>query len=290
MALFGKDKEKEGQKPKEGEGGGEGEEKTPEYVTPEKLAELKGEFKGMLDSAVQSISEKFQSFGQQQQRQAPSVPPLTEEIEKLDAQLAALDEPFEEAVRKGEGVASVQKKREQLLQKRSDLLHKQDMDELRTFGTYAIDQLSERVIGEKLDLLRIPEVKHAYDSALSQMSPAQRMNPETRMLAYKFACGENMDRIFDLKLQEHLRRTEEEAAATQLPTGSGGRGQELDRADPNYVPKPEEILSPENLMAIRAAGKDVEGYYRSMGYAGGWADFWKTDGKAFFQGEEEEPA
>lgn len=298
MPVFGKDKDKkdeknqQGQQGQGGEGsGGEGKPKEPEYVTAEKLAELKGEFKGMLDTVTENINLQFRQFGQPQQRQPeqPKGPDVSEEIEKLDTQLAALDAPFEEAIRKGEGVMKIQKQRETLIQKRSDLLHKADMDELRTFGTHALDQLSERVVADKLEYLRIPEVKVAYDQALASMSPQQRTNPETRMLAYKFACGENMDKIFDLKMQEHLRRDEEEKkAATQSPTGTGGRTQEQDVSDPNYVPKPEDYLSPENLLAIRTAGKTVDSYYQSLGYKGGWEDFWKTDGREFFIGGEEE--
>lgn len=289
MALF--DKKDKDVKDKEGEGGGEGEKKTPEFATAEQLAEMKGEFKGMLDTAIGSLSEKFDSFGQMQQRQMQMPvhegPDINKEIEKLDQQLSDLDGALDDAVQKGEGISAVQKKREKIIQQRSDLIHKQDIEELRTFGTYAIDQLSERVVNEQLDLLRIPEVKNAYDQAMSQMTPQQRMNPETRMLAYKFACGENMDKIFDMKLQEHLRtKEEEEAALTQKPTGSGGRGQEPDRSDPNFIPDPKEILSAENLMAIRTAGKDIDSYYKSLGYAGGWEDFWKTDGKEYFMGEE----
>ncbi len=250
----------------------------PEFATKEDIAEIKG--------ALEQVTLSMKNFGQPSApvQNVPEGPGLDEQVAELDKQLSSLDEPFEDAVREGKGVAAIQRKREALIQKRADLIHKTDMEELRTFGTFAIDQLTDEVVKDKLELLRIPEVQHAYDQALSSMTPAQKMNPETRMLAYKFACGENMDKIFDLKLQEHLRQTEE--AKTQEPAAAG-RQQEVDKSHPDYVPQPDEVLSKENMDAIKFSGKDLETYYQSMGYKG-WEDFWKTDGKAYFAGEEEE--
>jgi len=293
MAFFGRPENKVPDKEKktegEGEGGGAGGEKaTEQFVTAEQLAEMKGEIKGMLDTAMQGLNLKMETFGQPRgpaPPPKPAGPTLEEEVAELDKSLASLDEPYEEAVRKGEGVLAIQKKREQLIQKRADLIHSRDINELKTYGTFAIDRLTDEVVGSKLELLRIPEVKQSYEAALNSMAPDQRMNPETRLLAYKFACGEHMDKIFDLKLQEHLRKEEE--TKTNIPTGGAGREHELSKDDPNYVPKPEDVLTKDNLAALRRVGKTVDGYYKQMGYDG-WADFWKKDGKAYFEGEEGE--
>ncbi len=133
-------------------------------------------------------------------------------------------------------------------------------------------------------MLKYPEVKEAYEKAIGTMGPDQRMNPEVRMTAYNYACGTNMDLIFDKKLEEHMRQSE--VVETQEPTGKSGR-EVSQEDDPNRIPAPEEVLDPENLKALEAAGKTPESYYKSLGYTS-WEDYWVKTGKAHFVGEEEE--
>ena len=133
-------------------------------------------------------------------------------------------------------------------------------------------------------MLQYPEVKGAYEKAIATMSPDQRMNPEVRMTAYSYACGSNMDLIFDKKFEEKMRSDAE--VEVQAPTGKSGR--DISEAgDPNRIPDPTEILSAENLQAIETAGKTVESYYKAMGYTG-WEDYWVKTGKADRDGPEEE--
>jgi hypothetical protein len=112
------------------------------------------------------------------------------------------------------------------------------------------------------------------------------MNPDTRMAAYQYACGANMDKIIDFKMQENLRKADE-AAATQTPAGKTGRTQ-TPEDDPNRIPSPEEVLGPENVKAVQEHPKyqgDFDAQYKAMGYKG-WEDYWNKVGKAYFRGED----
>ena len=82
-----------------------------------------------------------------------------------------------------------------------------------------------------------------------------------------------------------MRQADEEIK-TQEPAGKSGRDMTPDD-DPNRIPDPSEYLSAENLFALEFAGKTVDTYYKSLGYAD-WADFWAKAGKAHFVGEEKE--
>ena len=139
-----------------------------------------------------------------------------------------------------------------------------------------------------MPMLSIPEVKGAYENAIKSMSPDQRMNPEVRMTAYKFACGDNMDKILDFKIQENLRKSEEEAK-TQAAGGKPGRDQKP-ADDPNRIPDPAEVLPAEAIKAVQDHPKwqgNFDMYYKSLGYKD-WQTYWAKTGKAYFTGVEEE--
>jgi hypothetical protein len=254
----------------------------PSYVSKEDFAELKG--------MVEGLSQSFRSFGEtrEQPREQPRGPSIDEQTQQLNTQLEQLYDQFDQAVNEGKGASKIQREISKLENAKADLKYGAKIEELQQWGTYAIDQLTDKVVSGSMPLLSIPEVKKAYEDAIKTMAPDQRMNPQVRETAYKFAVGDNMDRIVEFKIQEQLRKGEEEAV-TQTPTGKSGRTQEQE-GDPNRIPDPSEVLPEEAIKAVRDHPKwqgNFDAYYKSLGYKD-WETYWKKTGKAYFRGEEEE--
>lgn len=271
----------EGQEGQEGAGEGEGQATPPIpsfdetlFVKKEDFARLEGRLSAFMDN-----------FGMQQHAQQPAQPTgptIADRMVELDKKMEELDVAFEAAINDGRGVAAIQRKREEIIQAKADLRYGTQIEELKSFGVSAIDQLSGEVVKGSMPHLTINEVKTAYERAISSMPPDQRMNPEARRLAYKFAIGENMDRILELEREKLLRET-------KVKTGTPGDNEPPATPPTGYpegVPAPEEILSKENLDALNAKGQGVDDYYRGMGYAD-WSDYWLKVGKAYHYGEEE---
>ena len=256
---------------------------TPNFATKEDIAEIKG--------AMEQITLSMKDFGQPQPIAPPTPvgPTIEDQISKIDEQLVKLDTAMDDAITKGEPVSNIQRRREELIQTKTDIKYDTKIQEIQTMGTFAISQLTDKVVAKDMPMLKYPEVKAAYEEALASMSPAQKMNPEVCMTAYNYARGTNQDIIFDKMFEEHIRKAAEEDAATQVPTDKSGRNIATDD-DPNRIPEPSEYLSADNLKAIEVAGKTVDSYYKSLGQGyEGWDDFWVKTGKAHFVGEEEKP-
>ena len=251
-------------------------EPTPSYATKDEVAGIKG--------AIDNLTLQFSNFGQvQQQPAAPKGPTIAEQTAAIDEQLVKLDTAMDEAIAEGKSVSTIQRKREELIQYKTDLKYDTKIQELQSFGVFAIDQLTDKVVASEMPMLKYPEVKKAYDKAISTMAPDQRMNPEVRMTAYNYARGMNQELIFDKMFEERMRKDEE--VKVQEPTGKSGRDVSQPD-DPNRIPDPSEILDASNLQAIEAAGKTVESYYKSLGYPGGWEEYWIKTGKPDRDGEE----
>jgi hypothetical protein len=170
----------------------------PDFATKEEIAEMKG--------AIDQLSLQFGNFGQvQQQPVTPAGPSIADQIAEVDEQLVKLDTAMDTAIAEGQPVSGIQRKREALIQSKMDLTYNTKIEKLQSFGVFAIDQLTDKVVAKDMPMLQYPEVKAAYEKAISTMSPDQRMNPEVRMTAYSYACGSNMDLIFDKKFEEKMR-------------------------------------------------------------------------------------
>ena len=248
---------------------------TPDFVTKEDFANLAGK--------IETLSLQAGNWGQPQAPAAPTGPSIAEQTASIDERLVKLDTQMDTAIAEGQSVSGIQRKREELIQHKMDLKYNTKIEELQSFGVFAIDQLTDKVVAKDMPMLQYPEVKTAYEKAIATMSPDQRMNPEVRMTAYSYACGSNMDLIFDKKFEEKMRA---DAAEPQAPVGKPGR--ELSEStDPNRIPDPSEILSADNLQAIETAGKTVDSYYKAMGYSS-WEDYWLKTGKPDRDGPEEE--
>jgi len=257
-------------------------EEKPSYATKEDLAEMKG--------MIEGLTASFKQFGQptRSEPQRPSGPSPEEQTATINTQLEQLYEQFEVAVQEGKGASKIQREISKLENAKADLKYGAQIEELRNYGTYAISQLTDRVASKDMELLKIPEVKEAYHNAINSMSGDQRMNPEVLDTAYRYAIGQNVDRVIDYKMQENLRKAEEDAK-TQTPAGKTGRTQEP-ADDPNRIPEPAEVLPPEAIKAVADHPKwqgNFDAYYKSLGYKN-YEDYWHKTGKAYFRGEEEE--
>jgi len=256
------------------------EEPKPDFATKEDIAELRG--------LVEGLSSSMRDFGQPRaQPEAPKGPSTEEQLATINSNLEQLYEQFDNAIQEGKGASKIQKEISKLENAKADLRYGAQINELRSFGTYAIGQLTEKVVSGSMPLLDIPEVKKAYTEAIKTMTPDQSANPEVLMTAYNYACGACMDKIIDHKMQENLRKAEE-VAVTQTPAGKTGRTQKPED-DPNRIPRPDEVLPAESIAAVKEHPKyqgDFDAQYKAMGYKG-WDDYWTKTGKAYFRGEEE---
>ncbi|GAF86211.1 unnamed protein product, partial [marine sediment metagenome] len=181
----------------------------PEFVTKEDFANLAGK--------IETLSLQAGNWGQPQAPAAPTGPSVEQQITTVDEHLVKLDTQMDTAIAEGQPVSSIQRKREELIQHKMDLKYNTKIEELQSFGVFAIDQLTDKVVAKDMPMLQYPEVKDAYEKAIATMSPDQRMNPEVRMTAYSYACGANMDLIFDKKFEEKIRADAE--VTTQAPVG-----------------------------------------------------------------------
>jgi len=254
----------------------------PSYATKEDFAELKG--------MVEGLSASFRNFGEPRRREPeqPRGPSTEEQMAQIDGKLEQLYEQFEVAVQEGKGASKIQREISKLENAKADVKYGARIDELRTFGTMAISQLSGRVASKEMELLKIPEVKEAYDESINSMTPDQRMSPEVLDAAYRYAIGKNVDKVLDFKIQENLRKTTEEAPV-QTPTGGPGRTKSQ-ADDPNRIPDPTEVLPIEAIEAVKQHPKyqgNFDAMYKAQGYKS-WEDYWAKTGKAYFRGEEEE--
>jgi hypothetical protein len=234
------------------------------FVKAEDFARFEGKVTAMMDN--------FATVGKTPTQPEPTGPTVTEKMAEYDAALGKLDEAFDKAVHEGKGAAAIQQKREAIIQAKADLKYGSRIAELESFGVHAIDQLSGEVVKGSMPHLAMPEVKAAYDQAIDSMEPNQRMNPEARRLAYKFAIGENMERILELEKEKILRDVE-----TQTTT-PGVKGKETptvtETGYPEGVPDPNEYFSQDNLDALDAKGQSIDDFCRSMGYAD-WGDYYE---------------
>jgi hypothetical protein len=266
--------------------GGETPPETPNFVTKEDFDKVVEQNQALAQKLDQALLN-FESFGQQQRNQQqyqpppqPAVDPNATKIATLEQRIADMDEAVDKAVYEGKGVGKLLRERDKLVGQLNTIQTEQAISQrvgkLEEFGMNSIGQLSKEIVSTKMPRLNVPEVKRAYDDKVSQLPPEMKANPEALMQVYRLAVGENLETILGSEQESWLRSQAE--TATQNPGASGGARGGANGSGSN-IPKPEDILDKENLKAIRALGKNVDSYYQSMGYKGGWADFWEQTGK-----------
>jgi hypothetical protein len=244
---------------------------TEDFVSSEDFNKLKG--------SIDDLQLKLGSFGQPQQ--APVAPPVDttgKELADINIKIESMNEKIDKAVYEGKGVGSLLCERDRLIDRRMELKNDAKFNEFKTAGVNTLDRLSDQVVRTQMPHLGVPEIQRSYDQALSQMDPSVRMNPEVRLAAYHHAIGSHMDVIIDGAVQKALRADDTPTNDTATTTG-----RTADSKNKGGVPSPEDILSKDNLRAIQSVGKDVDSYYKSLGYEG-WEDHYNQN-KEFYEGE-----
>lgn len=252
----------------------------PEFVPKKDFDDLK--------TSLDAMSLKLDTFGQPQPAPvapvAPVVDTTAQDLVDINTKITAMDEKIDKAVYDGKGLGSLLRDRDALLEKRITLNNKKEFDTFRTAGVQTLDNLSAQVVQSQMPHLQVPEIKMAYDSALAQMDPSVRMDPNIRVAAYNHAVGINVDKIVDAKVQETLRA---DPANPQDPSNIAGREVNNPPGGADGIPKPDTILSADNLNAIKSVGKSVDGYYKSLGYKGGWNEFYEAN-REYYEGVKED--
>jgi len=286
MGIFGNNKKVDDSKkgsagdlppdPKAGEG-----DTKDKFATKEEFDSLK--------STMEQINLKLEVFGQPAAAPAtPTAPPvdtgakLSTDIAKIEEDLAAIDSKIDEAVYAGKGVGDLIKKRDRLNEKKLELKFDHKFETFRSDGVQVLDQISDQVTQGQMPHLTIPEVKKNFEESLNAMAPEVRMNPEVRLAAYNLAVGQNVDKIADLKVQESLRKED----PPDLTTDPSARTKRNSPDEKGKIPSPEDILSKDNLDAIKAAGhSSIDSYYKKLGYDG-WVDHYEQNKDFYEEGGE----
>lgn len=281
MGIFGKKKEEPVIDPKNPDkvlppDSDAGELPKEEFVSKTDFDALKG--------TMDQINLKMEVFGQPQQAPAsPSVPKVTleETVTKIDHEISEIDGKIDAAVFEGKGVAALIKKRDVLNEKKMESKFDHKFEAFRSDGVQVLDNLAGQVTQGQMPHLEIPEIKKNFEDSLAAMAPEVRMNPDVRLAAYNLSVGQNVDKITELKVQESLRKVDPPDPTTDpsLKVGRKVPGSN------NEIPLPENILSRDNLDAIKAAGhSSVDSYYQKLGYDD-WKDHYEQNKDFYEEGE-----
>ncbi len=234
----------------------------------DKVVELQTQTAKTLDQAMLRIDQ----FGAAQAAPpaAPAAPvadPSVEKISDIDKRLKPLYESYDKAVYDGKGTGAIMQQINNFEREKTVLTNqamiKSEVGQVTEFGTDALGQISTEITAGKMPRLQVPEVKRAYDEALAAMTPANKANPQVLLGAYNYAVGQNIDRVIEIEQEATIRKAADDLANPQDPgASSGGRG--APPGDGSGDVKPEDVLSKENLMALKGVGKTADEYYRSI--------------------------
>jgi hypothetical protein len=233
-----------------------------------------------------AMKQKLDAFdrgggGGQFQPQAPPPPPepsgptLAEQVSEFDKKINELGVQIDTAIKDEKPISELLAKRDSLTSQRTRLVIKsEDIDPALSAGVNTIDKLSAEMTRGQMQYYDV--VKDDYEAALSGLPADQRMNPETRKLAYEMSVGKNIDKITELKKEELLRSAADDPSL--IPGNNNSRT--TPDVDPN-IPSPKDILGSDALAALKLKGKTVDEYYKGLGYQD-WPDYWEKTGKAYF--------
>jgi len=235
---------------------------------------------------IKSRLDSFDMSGagrNQFQGPAPQLgPTLDDQLAALETKIREFDSQIDEAVKNGDPVAALLRKRDTLSRESIRLEIKgRDIDPALGEGIGVIEQISSEMSRSKMPHYEL--VKKDMEKHLAALPANQRMNPQVRQAAYSMAVGQNVEKIMQSE-QEKLQR---QAAAQALDTGAGGRNSRNGASPTPGVPLPKDVLGTEALKALKMKGVSVDQHYQNMGYKGGWPEYWEKTGRDYF-GEQEE--
>ncbi len=220
---------------------------------------------------------------------APVVDPSVGKIANIDRKLEPLYKTYGDAVFKGnentgEVLAQINNLERDKTVLQNQAMIKSEVGQVTQFGTDALGQISTEITAGKMTRLQIPEVKQAYDVALAAMTPANKANPQVLLGAYNYAIGQNIDKIIEIDREAIIRKAADDLANPQDPGASSG-GRVAPPGDGGGDVKPEDVLSKENLMALKGLGKTADEYYHSLDPScANFAEYYKKNEEHFDEG------
>jgi len=259
------------------------------YVTTEQFNTLQASI-GTMAESIKVMSDN--TYRQPATPVAPPEDPHKDQkarIAQIDTALADLTKKADDAQYQGK-LGTILADQNKLMLERGELQGQMmagQTDPRIDAGMATIDAIASKVVSSDMPYLNIKEVKDRYEYYSNQLPVDQRMNPEAKMGAYNLAVGENQVVLEEVKKQEWLREQDE---ATQDPLAGAASGRQEQRAPNGGIPAPNQILSTEAMRSIKGSRhRTPDNYYRSLGYEGGWEDYYEKN-KEYLNEEEGENA
>jgi len=214
-----------------------------------------------LTTAIDRIGQRIDQV--EAQRIEASRPPLRQEEPVIDVPDDDYYAARDEATRSGDWskVREMDAIRRAATEERAVRRIRGEIDPKLQQGVHAISHLTQRVTKDEMEHYDV--LKPEIEEALSKYPPEQRMNPDVIRAVYNHTVGENSTKLIAAKQEEWLRNLNTQ----NDPTGGGsttGRGKPSDSAP--EIPHWEEALDPENVKALKLAGKDGDRYAQGLGY------------------------
>jgi hypothetical protein len=222
-----------------------------------------------LNARLDVFEKMYTPQGTPQKQQASQGPSLSDQVAKIDADIDALDDQIDDAVQNQKPIKSLTRKRDELNAKRLRLqIQTEDIAPLRDVGLSTMGELTGQFARTNMPHLEI--VKDDYQKFLSQMTPDQRVLPKAYEMAYNYAVGQNVDKILEKQKEVVLRE-----ATTQSALDATNSTRYMDK-EGKEIPKPEDLLGPGAMAALKEKGQSVDQYYKTLGYEG-WSDYYQKN-------------
>lgn len=256
---------KDKDKGKEGEGAGAAGEgaqlQVPEghVVIPQSTLDKMGERLDYLEKRGPSFTD---------QPVAPAAPagPTTQEIlDGIEGQIEGVDKEIDDAVQAGTPFTPLTRKRDKLVEQKSDVRFRSQQDAFQSQGLQLIGQLTDEVVSKKMPHLAL--VKDDYEKILATMPATGLASPKSKMAAYNLAVGQNMDKIMDLDREKVLRKATDDVKANAAGAGGAGREGGAEGKDgKGEAPSFEEHFGTAAMDALKAQGTTPDEYARKQGH------------------------
>ena len=194
---------------------------------------------------------------------------LTTHLSGINGEIAALGKQIDEAIiTGGKPVSDLMAQRDVLTERRVNLQTDHKLADVASQGLDTISQLTSRIVADKMPYLNVPEVKKGYDTTLAGMSAAQKASPDAHKIAYDLSCGQNVDKIHTIKIEEANRQQAGDPHVQGGSTGDAGTSRDpviptkgVD-GDPTFL----DYFGQDMTDKITAVGKTPDEWAKSMGY------------------------
>lgn len=131
---------------------------------------------------------------------------------------------------------------------------------LQDRGEEAISQLSSQAARTNMPFYS--RFAKEIDGYVAQMPREARMNPQAYIIAHNAVVGSHANEL--------ISEAKAAGGAGQAPGSSTGR----DRPTEPSVPTVSEALGPDAASALQERGVSPDQFYQSLGYKGGWTEFY----------------